>query len=456
MPYRTPWAHWPSSRRRVGILLSALATSALGVVALMSVAMVVDPPVALSVVAIGALLFGALRPFNLLVRRESRHFVGTNSAFCERVAQWSTLAMELRVFGVTDVERDRLGVENRDVAGAFARSRLLSRFGGDLYRDVAVLLLVGAMGAVYLVSSIDAAAVGAVVLLIVRCSSYAQRASVAFQQIGELEPNLERLTERIESMAAAADSSGARAVSTLTRLELVDVGYDYGPGRPGVDGVTLTIDAGEVIGVVGPSGAGKSTLVQLLLRLRVPSRGTITVSGIPYEEIEPSSWHRLVALVPQDPKLFEGTVHDNIAFHRPGITREQVEAAAVAAHVAGDIRELPLGFDTLLGPRGTGLSGGQKQRVTIARALVGEPQLLVLDEPTSALDARSERLLLQTIEELEGRVTMVIIAHRLTTLARCDRLIGMDHGHLKIVDAFEAEAAIAFDHASAGGSPRRR
>jgi ABC-type multidrug transport system fused ATPase/permease subunit len=223
-----------------------------------------------------------------------------------------------------------------------------------------------------------------------------------------------------------------------------------------VAGITLTIDAGEIVGVVGPSGAGKSTLVQLLLRLRVPSRGTITVSGIPYEDIEPSSWHRLVALVPQDPKLFGGSVHDNIAFHRPGITRERVEQAAAAAHVAHDVRELPEGFDTMLGPRGTGLSGGQKQRVAIARALVGEPQLVVLDEPTSALDTRSEQLLLQTIEELEGRVTMVIVAHRLTTLARCDRLLAMNHGHLRVVDPFEAANLIDQPSVAGGRGPRRR
>jgi ABC-type multidrug transport system fused ATPase/permease subunit len=171
----------------------------------------------------------------------------------------------------------------------------------------------------------------------------------------------------------------------------------------------------------------------------------VTVSGILYEEIEPASWHRLVTLVPQEPKLFQGSVADNIAFLRPGIAREQVEHAAALAHVLDDIRALPSGFDTELGPRGVGLSGGQKQRIAIARALVGEPQLLVLDEPTSALDVRSEQLLQQTIQNLKGRVTLVIVAHRLTTLACCDRVIAMANGRIQTIGTLEeALARVSF------------
>ena len=132
---------------------------------------------------------------------------------------------------------------------------------------------------------------------------------------------------------------------------------------------------------------------------------------------------------------------DNIAFLRTGITREAIEAAAASAHVVDDILRLPQGFDTELGPRGAGLSGGQKQRIAIARALVGEPQLLVLDEPTSALDVRSEQLLQQTIQDLKGRVTLVIVAHRLTTLACCDRVIAMADGRVQTIGTLEEALA---------------
>jgi ATP-binding cassette, subfamily B, bacterial len=151
---------------------------------------------------------------------------------------------------------------------------------------------------------------------------------------------------------------------------------------------------------------------------------------MPYKEIACSCWARQVALVPQEPRLMEATVEENIRFHRPELSLSDIESAADAASIADEIRSLPNGFQTMLGPRGGGLSGGQKQRVAIARALVGAPQLLVLDEPTSALDSVSEERLQDTIEKLKGTIAMVIVAHRLSTLDACDRLIRMTGGEL--------------------------
>jgi ABC-type multidrug transport system fused ATPase/permease subunit len=168
--------------------------------------------------------------------------------------------------------------------------------------------------------------------------------------------------------------------------------------------------------------------VQLLLRLRTPTRGQIIVSGVPYEELDPVAWRRLVSLVSQEPRLFEGTVAENIAFFRSRVSAEDVERAAAAAHVLDDIRHMEHGMATRLGPRGSGLSGGQKQRIAIARALVGQPQVLVLDEPTSALDLRSEELLRETVESLKGQVIVVIITHRLSILRACDRVLVLEGG----------------------------
>ena len=427
------------------LYLCNFVAAAVGLLALLVAAVVVNPLVTIVVLVFGAMIFLGLRPVGRLTRRRSLDYVGTNSSFTEGMSQWSTLAMELRVFGVEDVEVDRLAVHNQATSVALARARFISRAGSDLYKDLAILFLVGAVAGLYLVSDVDLAAVGAVVLLIMRSLSYAQQTNSSLQQVNELSPNLDSLLVRLRSLEDAAEPIGFRPLEAINRIELHDVGYDYGPGRPGVNGITLGLAAGEAVGMIGPSGGGKSTLVQVLLRLRPPTRGTMTVSGIPYEEIEPASWHRLVTLVPQEPKLFQGSVADNIAFLRPGITRDQVEHAAGLAHVLDDIRALPAGFDTELGPRGAGLSGGQKQRIAIARALVGEPQLLVLDEPTSALDVRSEQLLQQTIWGLKGRVTFVIVAHRLTTLACCDRVIAMADGRIQTIGTLEeALARVSF------------
>ena len=363
----------------LAVHLCNFVAASVGLLALLVAAVIVNPLTTLVVLVFGAMIFLGLRPVGRLTRRRARDYVGTNSGFIEGMSQWSTLAMELRVFGVEDLEVERLVEHNQVTSVALARSRFITRAGSDLYKDLAILFLVGAVAGLYLVSDVDLAAVGAVVLLIIRSLSYAQQTNAALQLVNELSPNLDSLLRRLRSLEDAAEPVGSRALDAITRVELHDVGYDYEPGRPGVEGVDLDLTAGEAVGMIGPSGGGKSTLVQVLLRLRPPTRGTLTVSGIPYEEIEPASWHRLVALVPQEPKLFQGSVADNIAFLRPGITQEQVEHAAGLAHVLDDILSLPAGFDTELGPRGAGLSGGQKQRIAIARALVGEPQLLVLD-----------------------------------------------------------------------------
>lgn len=430
----------------LAVFLCSFVSSSVGLLALLLAAVVVSPVVTLVVLVFGVLIVVALRPIGRLTQRTARSYVAKNSDFTEGISQWTNLAMELRVFGVENIEIARLTDHNEATATALAKSRFTSRLGSDLYKDLAILFLVLAVAVFYRLGDVDVVAVGAVVLLIVRSLSYAQQTSTAMQKVNELGPNLDALLIRLDSLENAAERTGTQTIDTVGPIALRNLGYEYEPGRPGIEGITLDIAAGEVVGVIGPSGGGKSTLVQVLLRLRTPTSGTLTVSGIPYEDVAPESWHDLVTLVPQEPKLFQATVADNIAFLRPYVSRQQVELAAELAHVAEDIDALPAGYDTELGPRGAGLSGGQKQRIAIARALLGTPQLLVLDEPTSALDVRSEKLLQETIHGLKGRVTLVIVAHRLTTLTCCDRVVGIAHGRIQVIGTLEeALSKIAFE-----------
>ncbi|MGZ4759004.1 MAG: ATP-binding cassette domain-containing protein, partial [Acidimicrobiales bacterium] len=158
------------------------------------------------------------------------------------------------------------------------------------------------------------------------------------------------------------------------------------------------------------------------------SKGTILVGSVDLADVDPRSWSRLTAFVPQENKLILATVADNIRFFRPGFSLEQVEAAARAAHLHDEITELPEGYLTLIGPSARGLSGGQRQRLGIARALLGSPELLVLDEPTSALDSRSEELIRVTLSELKGSTSVLLVAHRPATLEVCDRVLRIEHG----------------------------
>ena len=193
---------------------------------------------------------------------------------------------------------------------------------------------------------------------------------------------------------------------------------------------------GESIGVVGPSGAGKSTLVQLLLRLREPAGGAYLVNGLPASSFLLDDWHERVAYVAQEPRVFRGSVRDNIRFFRP-IDDTAIERAARMAHIHEDIVALPEGYDTVIGQIADAVSGGQRQRICIARALAAQPGILILDEPTSALDPASERAVQASLSELHGHVILFIIAHRHSTLTDCDRIFAMDAGRLQTLASVE-------------------
>jgi len=212
------------------------------------------------------------------------------------------------------------------------------------------------------------------------------------------------------------------------RIEGVTFGYE--PGRATLKGVTLEARPGETVALVGPTGAGKSTLVSLVPRFFDPWQGRVTIDGVDVRDAKLSSVRAQVALVLQEPFLLPLTVAENIAYGRPGATREQVVAAAVAARADDFIRRLPKGYDTVIGEHGATLSGGERQRLSIARALLKDAPILILDEPTSALDAGTESSLLEALEALMAGRTTFIVAHRLSTIRGADRVVVLEDGEV--------------------------
>jgi ABC-type multidrug transport system fused ATPase/permease subunit len=212
-----------------------------------------------------------------------------------------------------------------------------------------------------------------------------------------------------------------------------DVGYAYRAGRPVLSDVTFAVDGVQAVGVIGPSGAGKSTLVQLLLGLRAPGQGKYLVNGTPAHEFLPADWHRLVAYLPQEPHLLHASVADNIRYFRE-LDDEAVQRAARLARIHDDVMGWADGYETIVGPRADAVSGGQQQRICLARALAARPQMLVLDEPTSALDPTSEMLIGQSLTELEHELILFIVAHRMSTLDICDRVMIILDGKLAAFD----------------------
>lgn len=233
----------------------------------------------------------------------------------------------------------------------------------------------------------------------------------------------------IESPAAPVQTPVSDGGSSV-RFESVTFHYPSRPGIPALRDFSLTITPGETVALVGSSGAGKSTVFQLLLRYYDPQSGSISLDGAPLGALSLDALRQRIGLVPQDAVIFSATAFENIRYGRPDATAEEVHAAAKAAFADGFLRALPEGYDTFLGERGVRLSGGQRQRIAIARAMLKNPPLLLLDEATSALDAESERMVQAALESaMTGRTTLVI-AHRLATVQKADRIVVLDHGSI--------------------------
>jgi ATP-binding cassette subfamily B protein len=245
---------------------------------------------------------------------------------------------------------------------------------------------------------------------------------------------MERLVELLHAQPAIAAPANPVAlparVTGALRFESVRFNYPSRPESAALDGVTLDIAPGETVAIVGPSGAGKSTMLQLLLRFYDPQAGRILLDGIDIASVDPLQLRRQIGFVPQETALFAASARENIRYGRPDASDGEVAVAAVAAAADGFIRTLPQGYDSFLGERGTRLSGGQRQRIAIARAILRDPPVLLLDEATSSLDAESERLIQQALDGLMGSRTTVIVAHRLATVLKADRIVVLDHGHI--------------------------
>jgi subfamily B ATP-binding cassette protein MsbA len=240
----------------------------------------------------------------------------------------------------------------------------------------------------------------------------------------------ERVFEVLDRPPAEVPQPGERKAHFEREVEYERVSFHYPANADVLHEVSFRLARGQVLALVGPSGAGKTTLADLLPRFHDPTAGRVLLDGIPLTQLDRHSLRRLMGVVSQDTVLLNDTVHANISYGRPQASRGEVIAAAAAANAEEFVSQLPQGYDTLLGERGTRLSGGQRQRIAIARALLRDPPILILDEATSALDAESERLVQQAIDRLMRHRTVLVIAHRLATVRHADHIVVLDNGRV--------------------------
>ena len=390
--------------------------------------------VAAAVVLVAAIvLFTLMRPINAIGARSARSFSQAQMAHAGGVGEANRVAEETQVFGVAAAQRNRIDRFIATAQDLFFRTQFVSRLVPNLYQGLVYLVLVGGLAVLYAADSGHVASLGAVVLLLVRAGLYGQQLQGSYTVARQTIPFVERLDEAQRLYAVSSPTSGQASMSEVQTLAFEDVSFAYQPGRPVLSDINFEAYGREAVGVVGPSGAGKSTLVQILLNLRAPDEGRYLINGVPVQQFRQDDWHARVAYVPQEPRLVHASVAENIRFFRE-LDDDAVARAAELARIHDDIESWPNGYETIVGPRADAVSGGQQQRICLARALAAQPEVLILDEPTSSLDPRSEALIQESLIALKHEITLFIIAHRMSTLDICDRVMVILDGRL---DAFD-------------------
>jgi ABC-type multidrug transport system fused ATPase/permease subunit len=346
------------------------------------------------------------------------------------VAEIVRIAQEIRVFGVSPAIIRKVDDSTEEASGALVKTRFLLRLGPGVYQTLVFAMIFGAMGIIAAAHVAGVAALGAVVVLLVRGILYGQGLQQSQQGSAEILPYLHEVRGQIDAFERCRAIQGDQVLNSIETVTFTNVSFSYDPESAALEELNFHLTRGQALGLVGPTGAGKSTLVQLLLRLRDPDIGEYTINSDSAINYSFRDLYREIAFVPQEPQLIRGTVAENIRFFREDISDERVHRAAALAHLDKTIGTWDGGYDREIGDGASNLSGGQKQLLSIARALVGEPSMVILDEPTSGLDPQSELLVRESLEALKGNVIMVIIAHRLSTLEFCDRIMVIEGGRI--------------------------
>jgi ATP-binding cassette, subfamily B, bacterial MsbA len=418
----------------LGGTLALLQLILMGVIYI-SALMWISIPLGLSALALGGAIAAMVHLYYRRLENVGRDVTAANLNLTARLTETFAGARTTRIAHAEAAETARFEVMNQ--VQAAAEERNLKGHAGlapvveSLSVISAVLLLAGAQWLLVVPGRMSSAALMGFGLVLLRLVPLAKGFYSTQGQVFYFSGGLDAIVHWLETPQFPSRPFGAVVAGRLQNgVAIRDLRFSYNSARPALAGISLDIPAHELVAVVGRSGSGKSTLAAILLRLYEPDGGSIVVDGHDYWNFSDDSWHRFVAFVDQDPFVFNDTIGANVAYGYPSATRDDILRALTVAQLDEFILSLPNGLDTPLGERGVAMSGGQRQRLAIARAIVRDPQLLILDEATSHLDTISETRLQQAlVEAARGRTTLVI-AHRLSTIKHADRIVVFDEGRI--------------------------
>jgi ATP-binding cassette, subfamily B, bacterial MsbA len=366
------------------------------------------------------------------VKQLSRQAVSANARLSQRMLETFHGSRLIRAFGRESYEEDRFDAASRDVSKIFWRMEKVSGLVNPLSEILAAALLLGILVVTTMRAPGQMAATVTFLILLYRLHPRIRQLESDRVALSAFSASVEEVTRLLDETDKPYLRGGAQVPTSIDReisLENVSLRYDA-MENSALENVSCSIKIGQTTALVGPSGAGKSSLINLICRFYDPSSGRVLVDGVPLTELDLTWWRNQIALVSQDITLFNASVADNIRYGKLDAAKEEIMEAARKAHALEFIEDLPEGFKTPLGDWGMRLSGGQRQRLALARAFIRDPEILILDEATNSLDLVSESVIQDALEEFGHDRTVLIIAHRISTIEHADKVIVLDEGKI--------------------------
>ncbi|TSC74744.1 MAG: multidrug ABC transporter ATPase/permease [Parcubacteria group bacterium Gr01-1014_44] len=391
----------------------------------------ISAPITLLTLGFGAVLFFVFKPLYFKTRKAAAEAAETEKTIVHYLSESIQNAKAIKASGV----EKEVGERSREHFQKLKKSRILSTIYAasvaPSFEPIGFLFIISLFVYYHNLPGFNFISFAAVVYLVQKMFSFVELSQGNIQRLGEAAPYVQSvLDQRRFALENKEVAGGALAFNFNQDIVFEDIKFSYEKRGIVLAGFNGRIKKGEMVGLIGSSGAGKTTIADLLLRLFRPDSGKIMLDGRNVEEINLDDWRKKLSYVSQDVFLLNDTIENNIKFFDNSISKKNITEAVEAANASNFIKELPDGFATVIGERGVKLSAGQRQRIALARVLARNPEILILDEATSALDNESELLIQRAIESLKGKVTVLAIAHRLSTVMNSDKLLVLDEGRI--------------------------